>query len=363
MLKIAVYAVTRTNDSGVRGWYESVKNADHLLIVDTSPSNRLLFASKSLGIRVEKVSVTPWRFDIARNAAIALTPSDFDVCISLDLSETLSEGWREQVEVAWAKGINLPKFNQVINPEFSKSISTVIPVKRAHPRVGFYWQQAFNEELVASPILKPVSELINVKIATNQKLPPKVDWEAKSDAIARLKEQVDVGTEDWQLVSQLIRELYQIQDWKEVILYGELLLKIDTKDKVEVAVSFILTSEAAWKLGLESDALSWATKAIETRSDLYEAWHWKAHILHFLGEWQQVFDNASMILKLSRGEHQFVRESVWTWWGYDLMALSAHKLGRNEEAIEYGERAVSGSPFDPRLQRNLQIYRGVISQG
>ena len=65
-----------------------------------------------------------------------------------------------------------------------------------------------------------------------------------------------------------------------------------------------------------------------------------------------------MILKTVKGAHQFAKDSAWIWWGYDPKALSAHKLGRNKEAIEYGERAVSGSPFDPRLQRNLQIYLG-----
>ena len=147
-----------------------------------------------------------------------------------------------------------------------------------------------------------------------------------------------------------------------MLVYSDRLSNINIKDNLEVAATYILSSEAAWKLGLEKDALLWATKAIESRSDLYEAWHWKAHILHFLEEWKQVFDNASMILKLSRGTHQLVRDSAWIWWGYDLMALSAHKLGRDKEAIEYGERAVSGSPFDPRLQRNLQIYLGATNK-
>jgi len=37
--------------------------------------------------------VHPWRFDVARNAALALVPDN--VCISPDLDDVLPEGWRE----------------------------------------------------------------------------------------------------------------------------------------------------------------------------------------------------------------------------------------------------------------------------
>jgi hypothetical protein len=48
-------------------------------------------------------------------------------------------------------------------------------------------------------------------------------------------------------------------------------------------------------------------------------------------------------------------------WGslpHDLMALSAYKLGKIEEAIIQGTKAVELNPSDPRLKINLHFYQG-----
>jgi hypothetical protein len=46
--------------------------------------------------------------------------------------------------------------------------------------------------------------------------------------------------------------------------------------------------------------------------------------------------------------------------GYDLVAVSAWKLGKYEEAYEYGQQAVLKSPDDETLQNNLKSYREKI---
>ena len=52
-----------------------------------------------------------------------------------------------------------------------------------------------------------------------------------------------------------------------------------------------------------------------------------------------------------------MKPDVWNWWGYDLMALSCHRLGLHEEALVYGEIALAAAPGDQRLERNLAYYK------
>jgi hypothetical protein len=58
---------------------------------------------------------------------------------------------------------------------------------------------------------------------------------------------------------------------------------------------------------------------------------------------------------------EFLSEN-WAWghMGYDLAAVSAWKLGKYQEAYEYGQQAVLKSPHDETLQNNLKSYREKI---
>ena len=73
-MKIAVYTIAKNEEQFVERWYNSVKDADYLLIADTGSSDRTIELAKSLGINVFEISVNPFRFDDARNAALALIP-------------------------------------------------------------------------------------------------------------------------------------------------------------------------------------------------------------------------------------------------------------------------------------------------
>jgi tetratricopeptide (TPR) repeat protein len=47
--------------------------------------------------------------------------------------------------------------------------------------------------------------------------------------------------------------------------------------------------------------------------------------------------------------------------GYDLVAVSAWKLGNYQEAFEYGQQAVQISPDDEILKNNLKSYQEKIN--
>jgi glycosyltransferase involved in cell wall biosynthesis len=97
-MKIAVYTIALNEEKHVKRWYESAKDADYLLIADTGSTDKTVEIAESLGINVIKIYIKPWRFDDSRNAALAALPDDIDYCVSMDMDETLSEGWREKLE-------------------------------------------------------------------------------------------------------------------------------------------------------------------------------------------------------------------------------------------------------------------------
>lgn len=136
-MKIAVYTIALNEEKFVERWYNSVKDADYLLIADTGSTDRTVEIAKSLGINVFNISIKPWRFDTARNVALALLPDEIDLCISMDMDEVISENWRLELEKTTGNQITyvFRNYKDFVN-------------NRIHARHGFMWKFLMHEGLV-----------------------------------------------------------------------------------------------------------------------------------------------------------------------------------------------------------------------
>ena len=84
----------------IERWAKSALDADELVLVDTGSTNNAVECANDLGVIVHRITVRPWRFDVARNAALAVLPSDADIVLKLDVDEVLLPGWRDHLENA-----------------------------------------------------------------------------------------------------------------------------------------------------------------------------------------------------------------------------------------------------------------------
>lgn len=143
-MKIAVYTIALNEEDNVEQWYESAKDADYLLIADTGSTDATRFEAMRLGINVVRISINPWRFDDARNAALAALPDDIDMCISLDMDEVLSEGWREKIESSTGTQIQY-KYTQSWRDADQKVPQLIFPAMKVHARHGYRWKHIVHE--------------------------------------------------------------------------------------------------------------------------------------------------------------------------------------------------------------------------
>ena len=95
-LKICIYAICKNEEAFVDRWYNSMKEADEIVVVDTGSTDNTVQKLKSLGIKVYQKIFSPWRFDKARNYSLSKISSDVDVCMSTDLDEVFEQGWRKK---------------------------------------------------------------------------------------------------------------------------------------------------------------------------------------------------------------------------------------------------------------------------
>lgn len=146
-MKVAVYAIAKNEAAHVEKWlrvHDEMKYGDCVLVADTGSEDNtwhLLLASHAI---VHSITVSPFRFDVARNAALSLVPPDIDVCVSLDMDECLSEGWRENLERGWNQ---VPGTTKMSVQYETPGLQPFWHNSRIHARNGYYWQDPCHEHL------------------------------------------------------------------------------------------------------------------------------------------------------------------------------------------------------------------------
>lgn len=350
-MKIAVYTIALNEEKHVKQWYESARDADLIVIADTGSTDKTRYLAKSLGISVTEIEVKPWRFDVARNASLALIPEDFDICIQLDMDEVLPEGWRKKVEEAFIQGNTWPIYKHVTSRDSEGKPRNFQHYFKIHPRMGFFWKYPIHEVLTHLPELSFDRKIIDLEV-DHIKDPTK----SRNSYLSLLETAVEEDPIDWRMNHYLNREYFYNKDWLKVLQSTYRCETINGGWDVERASTYMWASEAAHHLKMTSLAEDWARKATETASHFYEVWHWRAHIAHLNGKWSECLDFASKRMTLERQNHHLVKPEIWEWWGYDLLALSSNKLGKGEDAVVYGELAILGNPQNQRLKKNLGFY-------
>jgi tetratricopeptide (TPR) repeat protein len=156
-LKIAVYTIAKDEESNAASWASSCADADLRLVLDTGSRDRTVSLLRAHGVRVESALVTPWRFDVARNLALELVPADVDVCVSLDLDETLSAGWREAIEEAWLPGTTQLTYPDIRALRPDGSPERILQGFKVHGRHDCLWVHGIHEVLSsrsAAPVVR-----------------------------------------------------------------------------------------------------------------------------------------------------------------------------------------------------------------
>ena len=93
-MKVIVYAITKNESKFVCRWYESMKEADEIYVLDTGSTDDTVDILKELGVIVKVEEINPWRFDVARNKSLEMVPEDAEICVCTDLDEVFEKGWR-----------------------------------------------------------------------------------------------------------------------------------------------------------------------------------------------------------------------------------------------------------------------------
>lgn len=358
--KICVYAITKNEEKFVEKWYNSMKEADAVVVLDTGSTDNTVAKLKELGAIVEVKEINPWRFDVARNESLKLVPEDCNILISTDLDEVLEPGWSKPLREKWIEGKHergVYKYTWSHLPDGSDG--RVFRYDKIHSR-NWIWKY-------------PVHELLyNTKSETNNynwnntldlfddihlhHYPDKTKSRASYLPLLELRAQEDPN--DHYGLIYLAHEYYYRGKYENSInLLNRILTEYtDQYNSVEKASCYLFMGDSYKMMKKYDEAISSYMNAIKVDSTYIEPYLNLAKVLMDVDD----FDLAAFYIK--RGIQNSYRHHTWlerdTSWSYepwDLLCLASYYSGHIKESIVYAAKALSFAPTDERLQKNLQL--------
>lgn len=345
-MKIAVYAISKNEEQFVERFCNSAKNADLILIADTGSTDDTVKLAKKHGATVHSIAVTPWRFDKARDAALALIPRDIDICISLDLDEELQEGWREEIERVWQEDTTRLRY------KFDWGMGIAFYYEKIHHRHGYYWHHPCHEYPVADARVPEVWAHTDMLLVIHKPDPTK----SRGQYLDLLKLAVTEDPRCPRNAFYYARELTFYAKWLDAIV--ALNKYLDMPEAVwinERCYAMRLLGKCYDEL--KQDGREWLTKACNEAPNTREPWTELAQSCYSKQDWHGCYTAAMRALEVKNKEEVYtMNPDVWGALPHDLAAIAAHQLGFKKEAIEQGALALSFEPNNERLKNNQAFY-------
>jgi len=355
--KVCVYAITKNEERFVNRWYESMKEADKIVVLDTGSDDNTVSILKDLGVEVHVKKIDPWRFDVARNESLNLVPGDYDICVCTDLDEVFEVGWKDKLLSVWNDDVTRVRYTYNWSfDEYGKPATTFL-LNKIHKRDAYKWMHPVHEVLTP---LKEEKEVMCKDMILNH-YPDKT--KSRSSYLPLLEFSVKEDPSDDRNMHYLGREYMYYLRWEDCIktLKKHLSLEKATwRDERAASMRFIARSYRALKK--DGEAINWYLKAIEEAPYLREAYVELAYLYYEEGNYQNAYIYLKKALDIKDKSNSYINEEfAWNGFIYDLLSICSYNLEYYEEAVEYVKFALELDKNNLRLQINLEEMEKLIN--
>lgn len=350
--KVYVYAISKNEEKFVSRWYESVKDADGIYVLDTGSSDNTVKLLKKFGVNVITKKIDPWRFDIARNESLKLIPNEDAICICLDLDEIISPNWKEILINIWTKDVTRLRYIYNWHIDEHGNADVTFYGEKIHTRKGYKWIYPVHEILQYEKNENAISteDIIINHYPDNSK--------SRSSYLKLLELSVKENPENDRNMHYLGREYMYYHKWNKSIdtLIKHLNLKSSTWiDERCASMRFIARCYVALKR--YDEAHMWFEKAIKEAPHLRDPLIENALLYFNRLDYRNVYKFAKKAIKIKMHEKTYINEIFsWDYTVYDLLSLSAYYYKKDyKESLKWVKKAIKLKPNDERLLNNKNI--------
>jgi glycosyltransferase involved in cell wall biosynthesis len=340
-MKIAAYSIALNEEKHVARWAKACAGADGMFVLDTGSTDNTVELLKKHAVHTKKASISPWRFDVARNASLALIPSDYDICVSIDLDEVPEPEFWNKLRKQWKKGSN--------RGWIYMDTGTLWVSDRIHARHGFHWIYPIHEVTAPSMGTKVASCAID---ATIRHRPD--DSKSRAQYLTMLEQAVQEDPKSQRMLVYLIREYGFSKRWEDVVRVAEQLDQ--TGWDVERAAACRNAGDACTHMGRTEDALAWYKGGTDVLPNEPEPWIALAQHHYFQKNWEACKEAALKAEKTKLKNH-YLSDPATMWKRYDFLSLAHWELGEVREALAAAGKALTFNPTDSRIKKNIAFYK------
>ena len=354
-MKIVVYAISKNEEKFVNRWVSSMKEADAIYVLDTGSTDKTVQKLKENGVNVEVKKITPWRFDVARNASLEIIPDEFDIYVCTDLDEVLLPGWRKKLEENWKKDTTRAKYTYNWKLDNDKPIVSFYSDK-IHIRKNYKWTHPVHEVLQYDGHENYI--IIDDLILNHY---PDIS-KSRSGYLPLLELSVKEDPNDDRNMHYLGREYMYHEKWNECIDTLIKHLNLPTalwKDERCASMRFIARSYK--NLNRIEESRMWLKKAINEAPYLREPWIELGLLEYENNNYETAIFYVEEALKINTREKTYINEIFsWNETPYDLLSICYFNIGNFDKSLENINIALSINPNDERLISNKKIIESEL---
>lgn len=355
--KICVYAIAKNEAKHAQTWYNSMKEADKVIVLDTGSTDDTPAILRSLGATVYEKTYDHFRFDVARNDSLALVPDEYNICVCTDLDELFEPGWAETLRSSWIEGIHVRALYPYVHDHLDDgSEGFVFNLDKIHAKSNSYWKYAVHEILFVDSLISKENMLT---ISEGVRLHHYPDLsKSRSNYLDLLQERVSEDSNDALGYLQFGMEL-QTQGYLEqaISVFEEsLTLRRNSYSSIELAGMHCHLGECYEQTGNQKSAILNYTQGILEDTAYRENYYCLAKIFMFSQMHDMAIGIAEEGLKTSVRRFHWI-EGVFTWaWGlHDILWRCYYEKGKYDLALFHISNALKYEPNNPTLQENYSM--------
>lgn len=356
-MKVAVYTIALNEAANAERWANSAADADYRIVADTGSTDDTVERLTAAGVTVHKIAVRPWRFDTARNAAMALIPDDVDVCCTMDMDRFLEPGWRPKLEATWTAETTalFCRVSYRSSPDDPVELRGW-PAKNFHHRWGYRFKRPVHEALVFTGEREVTANCSDIVMYEVQDL----SKPTRSNYLPLMEVAHKEDPEDAQICFWLGRDLMWADQPERAVELLERYLALPTSrwgEERSEAMRYIARMRPEQRSVWLDKARMEAPHRREIWLDLAEEFHGKA-------DWLNLFWACSNGIEKTHRTGSYLDDAnCWGFRLYDLGAIASWHLNALDRAVEWGQKALELGSDSQRLKSNLDFFIELREQG